>query len=204
MSSRSTDFDTQAMDEARRSAAMRGHRSSWHEDSRKDPAELEREIDATRADVQATLYALERRLSPEQLLDRTIGRMRDNGGEFVHNLSESVKHNPMPVLLASIGIAWMMMADGRRGNGNGHAGERSHERWTQAKERLRGTKDRMSEAGRSLRDSGEAARDTLERSRAAMARASHAVGERSSRAASAARDELAHAPVRNGSTRGAS
>lgn len=192
MSSRSTDFDTQAMDEAQRAAAMHGRRSSsWHDDSRKDPEELEREIDETRADVQATLYALERKLSPEQLFDRTVGRMRDNGGEFVHNLSESVKHNPMPVLLTSIGLAWMMMADGRRGNGNGHASERSHERWQHAKERLTGAKDRMGEAGRSLRDGGAAARDTLERSRAAMARASHAVGERSGRAASAARDELA-------------
>src|SRR5690606_9787636 len=112
-----------------------------------------------------------------------------NGGEFVHNLSESVKHNPMPVLLTSIGIAWMMMTDGRRGNGNGNS-ERSHERWQHTKDRLTGAKDRMGEAGRTLRDTGTAARDTLERSRAAMARASHAVGERSGRAASAARDEL--------------
>src|SRR5690606_7487425 len=97
--------------------AWRGARSwSWHEDSRKDPDELEREIDETRADVQATLQALERKLSPARLFDRTLGRVREGGGEFVHNLTDQVRRNPMPVILTSIGIAWMMMS-GRRGDG---------------------------------------------------------------------------------------
>src|SRR5690606_10205189 len=113
--------------EGSRDAGWHRRTSSWQEDSRKDPDELEREIDETRAEVQATLYALERKLSPEQLLDRTLGRVRSDGGEFVHNLSESVKNNPMPLLLTSIGLAWMMMSNGRRGNGGVGRAERSHE-----------------------------------------------------------------------------
>src|SRR5690606_287284 len=152
--------------------------------------------DETRAEVQATLYALERKLSPEQLLDRTLGRVRSDGGEFVHNLSESVKNNPMPLLLTSIGLAWMMMSNGRRGNGGVGRAERSHERserWSEAKSRISGAGQAVADAGHKLKERGSAARSSLERSRAAMARASHSVGERSSRAAMAARDELAHA-----------
>ena len=90
--------------------------TTWREDSQKDPEELEREIDATRADVQATLGALEQRLSAEHLLDLTIGRVREHGGAFAGNLGSAARDNPVPLVLTSIGIAWLMMS-GRNGNG---------------------------------------------------------------------------------------
>ena len=43
--------------------------SKLKDDARKDPATLEREIDQTRANMDRTLGALERKFSPGQLLD---------------------------------------------------------------------------------------------------------------------------------------
>ena len=83
------------------------------DDARKDPATLEREIDQTRANMDRTLGALERKFSPGQLLDQAMEFARDNGGEFANNLGRSVKENPVPALLTAVGIAWMVASSNR-------------------------------------------------------------------------------------------
>jgi ElaB/YqjD/DUF883 family membrane-anchored ribosome-binding protein len=87
--------------------------SNLRDDARKDPATLEREIDQTRANMDRTLGALERKFSPGQLLDQAMEFARENGGEFATNLSRSVKENPMPALLTAVGIAWMVASSNR-------------------------------------------------------------------------------------------
>jgi hypothetical protein len=76
----------------------------------KGPEAIARDLDKTRSNVNETLDALEARLSPGQMLDRTLAFMRENGGEFVGNLGESVKQNPMPTIVTGIGLAWLMAA----------------------------------------------------------------------------------------------
>jgi ElaB/YqjD/DUF883 family membrane-anchored ribosome-binding protein len=81
----------------------------------REPQAIERDIDATRADMRATLEALERRFSFDRLVDMTVGRVRERGGEFAGNLTDAATRNPMPLLLTSVGLAWMMLAS-RSGN----------------------------------------------------------------------------------------
>jgi ElaB/YqjD/DUF883 family membrane-anchored ribosome-binding protein len=87
--------------------------SNLRDDVRKDPATLEREIDQTRANMDRTLGALERKFSPGQLLDQAMEFARENGGEFANNLGRSVKENPVPALLTAVGIAWMVASSNR-------------------------------------------------------------------------------------------
>jgi len=87
--------------------------SKLRDDARKDPATLEREIDQTRANMDRTLGALERKFSPGQLLDQAMEFARENGGEFANNLGRSVKENPLPALLTAVGIAWMVASSNR-------------------------------------------------------------------------------------------
>jgi ElaB/YqjD/DUF883 family membrane-anchored ribosome-binding protein len=87
--------------------------SNLRADARKDPATLEREIDQTRANMDQTLGALERKFSPGQLLDQAMGFVKENGGEFASNLGQSIRDNPMPALLTAVGIAWMVAASSR-------------------------------------------------------------------------------------------
>jgi hypothetical protein len=117
--------------------------TSWREDSHKDPEDLEREIDETRADVRATLGVLEQRLSAEHLLDLTIGRVREHGGAFAGNLGSAARDNPVPLLLTSIGLAWMMLS---RRNGNG--GARPREGVAHSAESLREGASRAASATR--------------------------------------------------------
>ena len=74
----------------------------------RDPERIERDIDRTRASLGRTVDALERRLSPGELVDQALGMAREHGGEFATNLGRSVRNNPMPVILTGVGLAWMM------------------------------------------------------------------------------------------------
>jgi ElaB/YqjD/DUF883 family membrane-anchored ribosome-binding protein len=77
-------------------------------------AEIEREVERTRAQVEGTLEELRERASPGQLFEEVMDYARRSGGpEFMRNLGEAVRDNPLPVLLIGAGIGWLMMSGNR-------------------------------------------------------------------------------------------
>jgi ElaB/YqjD/DUF883 family membrane-anchored ribosome-binding protein len=80
----------------------------------RDPEHLERTADRIRADLDATLDALERKLSPSQLLDRSIEYLREHGGEMAYAVGDSVRRNPVPILLTVAGIGWLIASAVRK------------------------------------------------------------------------------------------
>lgn len=78
------------------------------------PEEIESEIAMTRAEMSDTLDAIQRKLSPGQILDQALAYVRSGPGEFTSNLTETIKQNPVPVALLGISLGWLMMA-GRSG-----------------------------------------------------------------------------------------
>lgn len=83
-------------------------------EAQKGPAELEREIDQQRAEIGNIVNALESKLSPGELIDTALGYVKGGGGEFFSNLSNTVKANPVPTVLTSIGLLWMMAGQNRQ------------------------------------------------------------------------------------------
>lgn len=77
-------------------------------DDRREPEELQREADAIRADMDRTLNALERKLSPRQLLDRSLDFVQANGGDVLQKIGATVNKNPLPLLLTSAGLIWLV------------------------------------------------------------------------------------------------
>jgi hypothetical protein len=75
---------------------------------RRDPAEIEREASEIRENLGRTLDALERRFSPGQLLDRSLGYLRDHGGDLTNTIGDTVKRNPVPLLLTAAGLTWLV------------------------------------------------------------------------------------------------
>lgn len=80
----------------------------------RDPEQLERTAEQIRADLDRTLDALERKLSPSQLLDRSLEYLRDHGGELTRSVGEAVRRNPVPIVLAVAGIGWLVASTLRR------------------------------------------------------------------------------------------
>ena len=72
------------------------------------PEAVERQLERDRAEIDETLDAIGRRLSPGQLLDNTMGYFRAGGSELGSSLARSVKANPFPVILTGVGLAWLM------------------------------------------------------------------------------------------------
>ena len=158
-------------------------RAAWRAAAYKNPDEIEHDIDDTRADLAATLEALEHKLSPEHLMDLTFGRVRQHGGELAGNLGSAVRDNPVPMLLTSIGIAWMMMS-GRQHDGN--ALPREPRTGSRLRDRVRDASDRWT-------DAKDDAREHLEQSRESIAHAADSVRDGARRATDATRAQMQRA-----------
>ncbi len=81
----------------------------------KSAAEIEREVEGTRARLTGTIEELKEKVSPNNLMDQAMDYLRGSGGqEFVQNLGTSVRNNPLPILLIGAGVGWLMLSGNRR------------------------------------------------------------------------------------------
>jgi hypothetical protein len=183
-----------------------------------DVREIERNIDETRMSLRSTLEALERKLSPDTLLHQTVDRFRATGGEFAGNLTHTVRDNPLPTLLTSIGLAWLMIGsrqngrpryagdgyDEHEGDGQLHraadsareAAGRARNAASSAAERVRGAAQAARERVHGMAESARHARDgASERARGMADSARHAAYSARDMAHSA-REGIAHAHER--------
>jgi hypothetical protein len=140
----------------------------------KSSAELEREGDATRASINETLDELRARITPGQVLDQLVEYGRaTSGGTLVRNLRRQVVDNPLPVVLVGVGVAWLMMANGRSSRADGNRAVRGID---DATDSLRAAESRATEGASSA----------LASTRSAASRSADAVSSAASRSAEAA------------------
>lgn len=86
-----------------------------------ETSRIERDLEHTRARLDATLDALQQKLSPGQMVDEAMTWFKSgSGAEFGRNLGGNVRDNPLPVALIGIGVAWLMVSASRRGQDGGH------------------------------------------------------------------------------------
>jgi hypothetical protein len=87
---------------------MRENGKSNGSNGTRRPEQIQAEIERTRNEMDATLSAIEHRLTPGQLVDQGIDYLKNSGArQYFTNLGGSVKDNPLPVTLAGIGLAWL-------------------------------------------------------------------------------------------------
>ena len=88
-------------------------KSEFDLESEKSPEAIEREIDAQRESIGNIVDALESKFTPGQMFDQALGMMQSNGTTFLTNLGTSVRNNPVPAVLTSVGLLWLMMSQNR-------------------------------------------------------------------------------------------
>jgi uncharacterized membrane protein YgcG len=77
-------------------------------------AEIERDIEREREELQDTLQEIRDRYSVEAIT-RQVGRyVQENGGEIGRSVMDQVKANPIPLALTGIGLVWLMAGGGTR------------------------------------------------------------------------------------------
>lgn len=87
------------------------------------PEDIEERLHHDRAEIREILDALERRLSPGQLLDHALNYVKTNGGEVASSFGRSVKENPWPLVLSGIGLTWLIASSGSTRKANDGRGE---------------------------------------------------------------------------------
>lgn len=133
----------------------------------KRPAEIERDIEQTRADVSATIDAIQSKLTPGQMMDQAIAYARNSlPADFGRNLADTTRNNPVPVALIGIGIAWLAMS-GRQGSAGGQGARDSSQNWLNDGEES--SESSMTERARQIsRDARSRLSETVEGARSAM------------------------------------
>lgn len=85
----------------------------------KSSTALQQEAEYARSQLAATLDELRGSVTPGRMFDQVVDYARHSGGaDFMHNLGEQVRSNPLPVALIGASIAWLIMS-GRRVDANG-------------------------------------------------------------------------------------
>ncbi len=82
-------------------------------DDSPSPAEIERQIERSRADLTLTLDAIERKLMARHLLGKGFEMVRDTFGtnEAINRGLDVIRANPVPVALIGIGAAWLIASN---------------------------------------------------------------------------------------------
>lgn len=83
------------------------------EGENRSTTEIQEDIEATRADLDRTLSAIERKLTPGQVVDEMFGYFGTrpgSGGDVLQWLRE----NPVPVILIGVGVAWLLFGPRRQ------------------------------------------------------------------------------------------
>jgi len=79
--------------------------------------EIEREVEATRGNLDRTVEALKERMTPGQLVDEVMDAMGGPVQEMASSLGAQVRANPIPLALIGAGVAWLVFGRGHREGG---------------------------------------------------------------------------------------
>lgn len=122
----------------------------------RSPDEIERSLSETRHHLESTLDALQARISPGSVFEDILGYARRDGGAFGRNLIETVRDNPVPATLLTVGLGWMMVSGRDGGHRQYGALVPAGERQDLAAEHHSSGRDRLREMGDAVRAGEEA------------------------------------------------
>jgi len=76
--------------------------------------DIQSDIRRTRSRLDETLSAVEQRLDPGQLMDQGVHYLRNHGvTDYFVSLGDAAKRQPLPLALAGVSLAWLMLSDSR-------------------------------------------------------------------------------------------
>jgi hypothetical protein len=148
----------------------------------KSAADVEREVETSRSNLDRTVEALKDKMTPGQLFDEASRALGSTGQQVFSKFVEQAKENPMPLAVMGLGLAWLMSGSGRRsgsgypvyeprsfapGGGNGIAGaahgigEKAADLVSGVKDKVAGAKDRLADATGSVGEAGRSAAQSV-------------------------------------------
>lgn len=145
----------------------------------KSAEDAEREVEASRDELDRTMEALKERMTPGQLLDEAMRTMGGAGNQILARFVDQAKENPMPLAVMGVGLAWLMTSNRRA---SAASGSRGYEPRSFAPVGEAGADDG---GGPGI---GERMHDVADRASGAAASAREKIGDAAAGVAGAARD----------------
>jgi hypothetical protein len=146
----------------------------------KSAADVEREVETSRSNLDSTLEALKDKMTPGQLFDEASRALGSTGQQVFSKFMEQAKENPMPLAVMGLGLAWLMTSSGKK-QSYGYA---SYEPRSFETERSRyGASSAADGIGEKVSDLAAGAKSTLSDAKDRIAGVGAAVGERGRSAA---------------------
>lgn len=172
--------------------------SEFEIESQKSPETIEREIDEQRASIGNIVDALESKFTPGQVFDQALSFMQSNGSSFLSNLGTSVRNNPVPAVLTSVGLLWLMMSQNRpptprvgyRAGPDQHTG--LADGLDSARDHLHQTADALKEGYQGVKDKAAHLGDTLGGAGDTLSHAVHDAGDRLTRSTQVLGNQFSH------------
>jgi hypothetical protein len=74
----------------------------------KSAEDVEREVEATRGNLDRTVEAIKDKMTAPQIFDEVVSGLGSTSTRLVNGLGDQVRENPVPVALIGLGLAWMV------------------------------------------------------------------------------------------------
>jgi hypothetical protein len=128
----------------------------------KSAAEVEREVEASRGELDRTVEALKDKMTPGQLFDEASRAMGGAGQHLFSKFVEQAKDNPMPLAVMGLGLAWLMTTTNRAHGDSRSAGDTSDPRsFAPGGDGGVSLSETMRQAGRKASDAVHSAQDKI-------------------------------------------
>lgn len=83
----------------------------------KSSEEVEREVEATRGQIDRTVEALKEKMQPKELFDEATRVMGGASNKVMTTVVEQARENPIPIALIGAGVAWLALSQRRKRQG---------------------------------------------------------------------------------------
>ena len=80
----------------------------------KSSAELEREVEETRGQIDRTVDALKDKMQPRELFDEATKMMSGTSNKVLTTAVQQLRENPIPIALIGLGVAWLAISQTRK------------------------------------------------------------------------------------------
>ena len=103
-----------------------GSTDDYTPDTQRHPADLERDIERTRAEMSETIDAIGARFQPAYLREQAREAVRETARDAGTSMIDTIRDNPLPAAIAGLSIAWLLAnrtpASGTRHSGHSYGG----------------------------------------------------------------------------------
>lgn len=139
----------------------------------KTAEDVEREVEASRGNLDRTVEALKSKMTPGQLFDEATHAMGGAGQHVVSKFMDQAKENPMPLAVMGLGLAWLMTTSNK-----GASRPSTYEERAFSYEPGNGISDKVHAVGDKAADLVSDARDKISGAKAQAGEIAHAATDK--------------------------